>query len=58
MLSFMMSVFILLLFLTIALHESGTREAISWSVIVYYITKNVSSQCNLTTQIEPVQDQI
>ena len=39
---------------TIAQHESGTRKAISWSVTVY--RKTLSSQCNLTAQIEPVQD--
>jgi hypothetical protein len=37
-----------------AQQESSTRKAISWSVTVY--NKTLSSQCNLTTQIEPVQD--
>ena len=44
-----------LLFLTIALHESGTRKPIFWSVTVY---KNVSSQCNLTAQIDTVRDKL
>ena len=39
---------------TVALHESGTRKAISWSLTVY--SKNLSSQCKLTTQIEQVQN--
>ena len=43
-------------FLTVALHESGTRKAISWSVIVY--NKKLSCQCNLTVQIEPMQDKL
>ena len=42
------SVLTLLLFLTVTQNESGTRKAISWSVY-----KNISSQCNLTAQIEP-----
>jgi hypothetical protein len=50
------SVYILLPFLAIAQHESGTRKAIFWSVTVY--NKNVSSQCNLAAQIEPVHDKI
>ena len=29
---------------TVALHESGTSKAISWSVVVY--NKTVSGQCN------------
>ena len=29
-------------------HETGTRKAMSWSLIVY----KLSSQCNLTTQIK------
>jgi hypothetical protein len=41
-------------FLTVALHQSGTRKAIFWLVIVY--SKQLPSQCNLTAQIEPVQD--
>jgi hypothetical protein len=45
---------ILLLFRIVALHESGIRKAISWSVAVY--NKTVSSQCNLISQIEQVQD--
>ena len=45
---------ILLQFLTVALHESGTRKTIFWSVTVY--NKYLSSQWNLTDQIEPVQD--
>ena len=43
---------ILLPFRIVALHESGIRNAISWSVAVY--NKTVSSQCNLSSQIEPV----
>ena len=45
---------ILLPFLTVAQHEKATRKTISWSVTVY--NKNLFSQCNLTAQIEPVQD--
>ena len=36
------------------LHESGTRTTISWSVTVY--SKKLSSQCNLTAQIEQALD--
>ena len=39
---------------TIALHESGTRKAMSWSVTVY--NKRLSNQYNLTAQIAPEQD--
>ena len=46
----------LLPFLPVAQQESGTRKAIFWSVTVY--NKNVSSPCNLTAQIEPVQNNI
>ena len=54
MVSFVTSALILLLFLTIAQHESGIRKINSWSVTVH---KNCfSSQCNLTAQIESVQD--
>ena len=49
-----MSVLILNLFLTVALHASGTRKAIFWSVSVY--SKDLSSQCNLTAKIKPVHD--
>ena len=48
------SALILLSFLSVAQQESGTRKDIFWSVTVYI--KNLSSQCNLTAQIEPVQD--
>ena len=48
------SMLILLSFLTIAQHESSTRQATSWSVTVY--SKIVFSHCNLNSQIEPVQD--
>ena len=48
------STLILLLFLTVTQHESGTRKAMSWAVTVY--NKILSSQCKLTAQIEPVQD--
>jgi uncharacterized membrane protein len=41
-------------FLTIALHESTTRKDIFWSVTIY--NNKISSQCNLTAQIEQVQD--
>ena len=47
-----MSVLILLPFLSVAQQESGTRKAIFWSVTIY--SKNISSQCNLTA--EPVKD--
>ena len=40
--------------LTVALHESGTRKILSLSVTIY--NKKLSSQCNMTAQIEPVQD--
>jgi len=46
--------FILLTFLTVAQHELSTRKFISWLVTVY--SKILSSQCNLTAEIEPVQD--
>ena len=39
-------------FLVVAQHESFTRKALSWSVVVY--NKYVSSQCCLTAQIEQV----
>jgi hypothetical protein len=48
------SALILLPFLSVAQQESGTRKAIFWSVTVY--NKTVSSQYNLTAQIEPMQD--
>jgi hypothetical protein len=46
----------LLPFLSVANYkqESSTRKAILWSVTVY--SKQLSSQCNLTAQIEPVRD--
>ena len=44
----------LLPFLTIVQHESGTRRTISQSVTLY--NKKISSQCNLTAQIEPLRD--
>ena len=50
----MTSALILLPFLSVAQQESGTRKAICWSVTVY--CKQLSSQSNLTAQIEPVQD--
>ena len=56
MVSFVKSAHILLPFLTVAHHESGTRKTIFWSVIVY--SKNVFSQCNLTVQIEQVHDKL
>jgi hypothetical protein len=48
------SAFVLLALVAIAQHESGTRKAISWSVTLY--NKNLSSQCNLTAQVEQAQD--
>ena len=50
----MVSAFMLLTFLTVAQHELSTRKSISWLVTVY--SKILSSQCNLTADIEPVQD--
>jgi hypothetical protein len=52
--SSVMSALTLLPFLSVAQQESGTRKAIFWSVTIY--KKKLSSQCNLTAQIEPVQD--
>ena len=53
MVSSITSAFLLLPFHIVALHGSGNRKAISWSVIVN--NKKISIQCNLTAQIEPVQ---
>ena len=50
----MASALVLLPFLSVAQQESDTRNAIFWSVTVY--NKNVSRQCNLTPQIEPMHD--
>ena len=50
----MVSGFILLTFLSVAQHELSTRKYISWLVTVY--SKILSSQCNLTAEIELVQD--
>ena len=50
----MTSVLILLPFLSVAQQESGTRKAIFWSVTITYLSR----QCNLTAQIEPVQDKM
>jgi hypothetical protein len=44
----------LLPFLSVTQQESGTRNAIFWSVTIY--KKKLSSQCNLTAKIEPEQD--
>ena len=52
MVSSVTSVLILLPFRTVVQHESGTKK----SVTVY--TKKISSQCSLTSQIEPVQNKI
>ena len=52
--SSVMSALTLLPFLSVAQQESSTRKAIFWSVTVY--NKQLSSQCNLTAQIEQVQD--
>jgi hypothetical protein len=54
MVSFVKSSPILLPFLTVYLHESGTRKVISGSVD----SISVSSQWNLTIQREPVHDKI
>jgi hypothetical protein len=54
MFSSVMSALILLPFLSVAQQEPVTRKAIFWLVTVY--NKKLSSQCNLTAQIEPVQD--
>jgi hypothetical protein len=43
-------------FLSVAQHESGSTQAIFWSVTV--LSNNSSSQCNLTAQIEPAQDKM
>jgi hypothetical protein len=56
MFSIMSALIILLPYLTIALHESGTRTAILWSMTVY--NKNLSSQCNFTAQTELALDNI
>ena len=37
---------------TVALHESGRRKAICWSMTVF--SKELSRQCIVTAQIEPV----
>jgi predicted transcriptional regulator len=50
----MVSAFILLMFLSVAQHELSIRKHISWLVTVY--SKILSGQCNLTAEIEPVQD--
>jgi len=50
MVSSVKSVLILLPFHTVALHESGTKK--SYILVSEYL----SSQYNLTAQIEPVQD--
>ena len=47
---------ILLQFLSVAQQDLGTRKAIFWSVTIY--SKNLSSQCNLTAQLEQVHDKI
>ena len=49
MVSCVMFVHTLLPFLTVALHRSGTRKTIVWSMTVY--SKYLSSQCNFTDQI-------
>ena len=54
MMSYQTFMLILFAFFTVAVYESSTRKTISWSVAVY--NKTVSSQCNLTSQIEQVQD--
>ena len=50
----MVSAFILLTFLSVAQHELSTRKSISWLVTVY--SKILLSQCNLTAEIEPVEN--
>ena len=54
MMSYQTFMLILFAFFTVAVYESSTRKTISWSVAVY--NKTVSSQCNLISQIEQVQD--
>ena len=54
MVSSVKSKLILLPFLIVAQHELGTRKAISWSETVY--NKDLSSQCYLSAEIEPVHD--
>ena len=49
-----MPALILLPFLTVVKHQSGTNKIINRLVIIYY--KITSSRCNLTVQIKPVQD--
>jgi hypothetical protein len=44
------STLMLFAFFTVAVHESGTRKATSWSVTAY--NKTVSSQCDFTSQSE------
>ena len=46
------SALILLPFLTVAEHESGSRKKLH----LYNVFKKRSSKCNLNAQIEPVQD--
>ena len=56
MVSSVASALILLPFLSLAQHESGTRKAIFWSVTVY--SKNLSSQCKFTAETEAREDKI
>ena len=48
------SALVLLPFIIIAQHESGTKTIMSWSVTVD--NKHLTSQCFLTAQTEQVQD--
>ena len=52
--SSMKSALVLLPFIIVAQHESGTRKTISWSVTVD--NKHLTSQCFLTAQTEQLQD--
>ena len=55
MVSSMKSAFIPLPLFTVALHQSGIRKAIFWSVTIY---NKLSSQDILIAQIESVQDNL
>jgi hypothetical protein len=50
------SAIILLPIRTVIQHESDTRKNIAWSVTVY--NKSLYNECNVTAQIEPVQDKL
>jgi hypothetical protein len=53
------STLILLPFLTLTQHKSGTRQTISWSVTIYiYITTIYPVNAIFSAQVEPAQDEI